>query len=779
MMFKIRKFINPPYTIKEIFIALSTLIVLLSAPLVVIHTAQGRQFSVEAAENLLTNPGFESGSGNMPTGWEKDFWSGTRSTWDWVSDGSTVRSGMGSAKITSSQPNDAMWTQDVSVEPYSSYLFKGWIKTENVTLADPPGGFSTGANLSVYLSFNRSPGIWGTQDWTEESLFFCSTASETVTVVARIGYNWSLTTGTVYFDDMSLEKTDPPFTGQHVVVCLLPEHRSLLTDPNGWIQKLDDAYLALQDLTGQTPYDGDKILIQEVVNYAGGLMIAGNPILWFGDYVPGALDAINDYNDLSFGPIHELSHDFDVYGSYYTGGGPINPENWGNFKLTYVADELSSTYPTATFSHPTQGYIPIGDFPYEYFVVRFAQPWLDAGRTDWQNMNNDVYTGLLYLLKEDIGWEPFRQTFRDYAFLTGPPPATDLGKVELFAHLLSANAGVDITPYFQSWGFPIAPAPDIVSPSVSITSPSAGSTVFGTISIQANATDNVGVTKVEFYVDGELKGTDTSSPYSYSWDTTTIADGTHTLTAKAYDALVNVGTSSLVTVTIDNTDPIVSLTAPSDGSTVSDTVNVTANALDSVGVTRVEFYVDGVLESTDTSSPYSYSWDTTLVSNGSYSLLAKAYDAADNVGTSTTISVTVNNVSAPTVDIKVSGSDGPITIVYNTDISLSWASTNSTSCTASGSWSSTKGTSGSENILGISSARSCTITCTGDGGSASDTVSINVGKIGDLNLDNAINIRDFGIFLGKWGKADQTSDFNKDSIVNIRDFGIFLGRWGT
>ncbi len=549
---KYRKSLNPPYSKKDLTAILGTLVIFASIPLIIISAQHVRSLVTEAAGNLLTNPGFENGSGNMPIGWEKDFWSGKWLSWDWISNGSNVRSGMGAAKITSSRPNDAMWKQDVLVEPYSSYLFKGWIKAENVTLADPPGDWSTGANLSVSLSHNRSPGIWGTQDWTEESLFFCSAASNTVTVAARIGYNWSLTKGTVYFDDMSLEKLDPPFGGQHVVVCFLPEHRPLLTDPNSWLQKLDDAYLALQDLTGQTPFDGDKILIQEVTNYPGGLMIAGNPILWFGDYVPGALDAINDDNDLSFGPIHELSHDFDAYGPYYAGGGPINPEHWGNFKLTYVADILSSTYPTATFYQASVGYVPIGDFSYNFFVVEHAQPWIDSDRTDWQNMSNDAYTGLLYLLKEDIGWEPFRQTFRDYASV-GSPPATDLGKVELFAHLLSANAGIDITPYFQSWGFPITPAPDIVPPSVSITSPTDSSTVLGTISIQATATDNVGVTKVEFLIDGNVESTDTSSPYSYSWDTTGVSDDTHPLVAKAFDAATNEGTSTTVTVTVDNT----------------------------------------------------------------------------------------------------------------------------------------------------------------------------------------------------------------------------------
>ncbi|MEA2165718.1 MAG: hypothetical protein QOK37_3845 [Thermoanaerobaculia bacterium] len=93
----------------------------------------------------------------------------------------------------------------------------------------------------------------------------------------------------------------------------------------------------------------------------------------------------------------------------------------------------------------------------------------------------------------------------------------------------------------------------------------------------------------------------------------------------------------------DTTAPTVSITAPANGATVSGTVSITASASDNVGVTKVEFYVDGALKSTDTTSPYSYSWDSTSVANGSHSLIAKAYDAALNVGTSTAVSVTVNN----------------------------------------------------------------------------------------------------------------------------------------
>jgi len=104
---------------------------------------------------------------------------------------------------------------------------------------------------------------------------------------------------------------------------------------------------------------------------------------------------------------------------------------------------------------------------------------------------------------------------------------------------------------------------------------------------------------------------------------------------------------SVATSAPDTTPPTTSITAPANGATVSGTaVSVTASASDNVGVTKVEFYLDGALKSTDTTSPYAWTWDSTTAANGSHTLVSKAYDAAGNVGTSATITVTVSNTSA-------------------------------------------------------------------------------------------------------------------------------------
>jgi hypothetical protein len=72
-------------------------------------------------------------------------------------------------------------------------------------------------------------------------------------------------------------------------------------------------------------------------------------------------------------------------------------------------------------------------------------------------------------------------------------------------------------------------------------------------SVTASASDNVGVAKVELYIDGQLFGSPvTATPYNWSWDTTAYADGTHSLYTKAYDAAGNVGQSTTVTTTVSN-----------------------------------------------------------------------------------------------------------------------------------------------------------------------------------------------------------------------------------
>lgn len=94
--------------------------------------------------------------------------------------------------------------------------------------------------------------------------------------------------------------------------------------------------------------------------------------------------------------------------------------------------------------------------------------------------------------------------------------------------------------------------PDTTAPSVSITSPAAGAVVRGSVTVSAQATDDVGVSSVELLVDGAVIATDTTAPHQATWDSTSVADGDHVITAVARDLAGNTATSAPVTVTVAN-----------------------------------------------------------------------------------------------------------------------------------------------------------------------------------------------------------------------------------
>jgi hypothetical protein len=203
-----------------------------------------------------------------------------------------------------------------------------------------------------------------------------------------------------------------------------------------------------------------------------------------------------------------------------------------------------------------------------------------------------------------------------------------------------------------------------------MTAPANGSSVSGIVLVTANASDNVGVVGVQFFVDGApLLAEDTSAPYSVSWDTTIASNATHMLTAVARDAAGNRTTSAAIQVSVrnsvpDTTPPAVAITAPTNGASVSGTVQVTANATDNVAVAGVQFYLDGVaLGPEATSAPYAVTWDTTKSANGSHTLTAIARDAAGNTATTPSAQVMVANggtsltvsITSPTNGATLSG----------------------------------------------------------------------------------------------------------------------------
>lgn len=120
-------------------------------------------------------------------------------------------------------------------------------------------------------------------------------------------------------------------------------------------------------------------------------------------------------------------------------------------------------------------------------------------------------------------------------------------------------------------------------PTVTIAAP-AGATVNRSVPLSATASAAAGVSRVEFLVDGAVIANVTAAPYQATWDTSAVADGAHTLTARVTDASNRVATSAPVTVTVSNRPTIDVVTSPAEtfpkpASTASGTGQLTFDLL--------------------------------------------------------------------------------------------------------------------------------------------------------------------------------------------------------
>ena len=195
---------------------------------------------------------------------------------------------------------------------------------------------------------------------------------------------------------------------------------------------------------------------------------------------------------------------------------------------------------------------------------------------------------------------------------------------------------------------------DVTPPTGALTSPPAGSTVFGNASIQVTAADDQLVDYIEFYIDGNLDGTyDCSGPScsaSYDWNTTTESEGEHVVQVILVDGWNNSTVLTPISVIVDNIDqddihPTAVITDPASGQTVSGDVLVETLVTDNLNIDKVEFYINSQIAFIDSIAPdYNYLWNTdSLPDDENYVISIIAYDEVGNEGPSTAITVLLDN----------------------------------------------------------------------------------------------------------------------------------------
>jgi hypothetical protein len=185
---------------------------------------------------------------------------------------------------------------------------------------------------------------------------------------------------------------------------------------------------------------------------------------------------------------------------------------------------------------------------------------------------------------------------------------------------------------------------DSQPPTVTITVPPAGSTVSGVTNVQVSATDNVGISRLEFYVDNVLRAVDALAPYTWSFDTTAVANGSHTLTVKAYDPAQNIGQASVTFTTLNDFSALPRPVIPQHSPNIRLTnlaYNNGSPQLDPSDIPLLQNSVDLVIEDTpaylsqiDTTSPDTPQLLYTNVSSVYKGLLADWLNYADAHGAS-------------------------------------------------------------------------------------------------------------------------------------------------
>lgn len=209
---------------------------------------------------------------------------------------------------------------------------------------------------------------------------------------------------------------------------------------------------------------------------------------------------------------------------------------------------------------------------------------------------------------------------------------------------------------------------DNTAPTAGITDP--GTPLKGTVTVSATGTDTGGSGVANVKVQRSPAGagiwtdicTDASSPYSCSWDTTGVTDGLYDLRSVSTDNAGNSTNSSTVANRrVDNTAPTATMTNPGSPITGNKSFDGTSTDTGGSGVASLKFQISPVGAGSwsdmcsDTTSPYSCSYDTSGVADGQYDFRSVATDNAGNTANSTVYSGAIVDNTAPTVTMTDPG----------------------------------------------------------------------------------------------------------------------------
>ena len=299
-------------------------------------------------------------------------------------------------------------------------------------------------------------------------------------------------------------------------------------------------------------------------------------------------------------------------------------------------DNFDNIKPDGIFLYPSTGQILNG-------IVEISIQAEDNDGVDYIN---------LFVNGDSLGVFNEQQNIDDYYnyyWDTNSMPEDNISSIYAYVYDYSKNyqiiGPISVTINNQD-------APDITYPQGTIVTPASGSTVNGVVDIEVNVFDNIGISKVNFFINGDSLFCDTIPPYNYNWDTTQENENqNHTINIDVIDLSGNQTSLYPVAVYVDNleepdiTPPNIVIYEPAANQTVFGAVDILTIATDNDSVSKVEFYQNYELVETDFTANYTYSWNTLLENDDTEHIwFAIAYDAQSNSSQSDPIIFKVDNI---------------------------------------------------------------------------------------------------------------------------------------
>ncbi len=641
-------------------------------------------FVSNQTNNLLQNPSLEQGTANPPSCWLLGGYGTNTSTWTWTTDAHTGTHAE-DLNITSYTNGDRKLLTNFSstcspaVIPGHSYTISVWYKAASPTVPRIfTFGNTTGGN-GTYSFFAQSSGLPSSTSWTQATWSTPVIPSNLTNLSIGLGLN---NAGQVTMDDFAMydnapaPDTTPPVT---LIACNAGDYENGCA--TGFYNGPTEVDLSATDDPGGSGVskivyttDGSDPSLTNGATYTGPFSVSQTTTIKYRAY-DRAGNAEQIHTQLiqidTIPPTASISCNAGSCTGWFNSAvsATLSATDSGGSGVSEIVYTTDGSDPS-----PTHGNVYLGSFSVNttttvrYVAVDRAG---NVGTVSSQLIQIDTVApastiqcnaaactsapygaGVVVTLTavdNASGVASIRYT------TDGTDPTGTHGSLYIGPFTLSATTTVRYRAFDNAGNAEPVNSQlitvDTAPPTVSLTAPADGATVSGSIVLSASASDNTAVDHVNFLVDGNNVGTATSAPWSINWNSASVADGQHSITAVGFDTVGNSTTSSAHTVTVSNNAPptSISMSSPANGATVSGGVALSASVT-GTPPDHVNFLVDGNNVGTATSAPWSINWDSTTVSDGQHSISARAVDAAGNTtATSDPVTVTVNNAPGDTI----------------------------------------------------------------------------------------------------------------------------------